>query len=88
MEEIRHYKKYAGKSAEEILKIKREQMREITKRRKEKMSEEEREEERKKKNEYNKSYNYGGVCEICGKEYKNIYQHRNTKKHKEKAEKN
>ena len=68
---------------EEILKIKREQMMEITKRRKEKMSEEER-----KKNEYNKSYNYGGVCEICGKEYKNIYQHRNTKKHKEKAEKN
>ena len=70
-----------GKTAEEILKeMKRKRIERTSK-----LTEEEREAKREKMRGY-KERNHG-KCEICGKEYNNIYQHRNTKRHKEKMKK-
>ena len=77
MEEIRHYKKYAGKSAEEILRMQRER----EKRSREKMTIEMKEKIKEKYKDKNV-----GRCEICGKEYRNIYVHNNTKGHKKREE--
>lgn len=73
--------KYSGLPAEEIIRIMREKTREANKKRREEMTEE----EKKKIRETYKDKNVG-ECEICGGAYRNIYQHRNTKKHKKMME--
>jgi hypothetical protein len=73
--------KYKGLPAEEIIRIQKERQR----RWKEGLSEE-------KKKEYGERYKdrykdkNAGRCEVCEKEYKNIYQHKRSKKHKEEEE--
>lgn len=74
---IKHNSKYAGMTEDEIAKIRYIRRKEWYKN----LTEEKR--EKYKNNNPEKSK---GVCEICEKEYGNIYQHRNTKKHKEKLE--
>jgi hypothetical protein len=78
-EKIRHYKEYANMTAEEIIKEQRRKRREYI----ERIPEE-------KKKEYAERYKDKniGMCDICGKEYRNIYQHNNTKMHKKNIEKN
>jgi hypothetical protein len=79
--EIRRYNsKYSGKTAEEILEIKKEQQRAWVNR----MSEEERKKMRDKYNdEHNKEWKKyrSGRCEICDREYSDLKNHCKTKKH-------
>lgn len=69
--------KYSGLSAEEILEEKRKRYAEWM----EGLSKEEREKLNARKREITKNQDKSGECKICGKEYKDIYQHRRTKRH-------
>ena len=82
---IRHPAKYAGMTEDEIAKMRYIRQVQWYKN----LTDEEREAYKNKVKARNKENpeRRRGVCEICGKEYGNIYQHRNTKKHLEKLNK-
>jgi hypothetical protein len=73
--------KYSELTAEERERIKHEKHQEWNNKYKEKITE-----EQKQKNKLAVSKAIKGRCEICEKEYGNIYQHKNTKKHKKREE--
>ena len=84
MSEKRKYRsKYAELPAEKIIEIRKEQQ----KRWKENLSEEKKQEIKERMKEMNAKRVFRGVCEICGgREYASLYQHQQSKKHKQNAE--
>ncbi len=81
--EYKYASKYSHLSAEERERIRREQH----ERWKANLSEERKREIRERLQEHNKHRDASGRCDICEKDYIDIYQHRRSQKHKRNEEK-